>query len=149
MRIRVLPLLSVLLLSACSSGGESSSSIPTEHSYEEVADFQITYDQSFSISENPHYIYFYQETCHSCQEIKNDVISLALSKAVEIYFVVATEQIPHTYSYDTINDSIGSDNVNDIFVAVTPQLAYIKDGKINKNIIKTIYILEELSHYQN
>ena len=149
MRIKFLPLLPILLLSACSSSGESSSSSPVEHSYDEVADLQITYDKSFSISENPHYIYFYQETCHSCQEIKNDVISFALSKAAEIYFVVATEEIPHTYSYETINQSIGSSNVDDVFVAVTPQLAYIKDGKINKNIIKNIYILEELSHYQN
>ena len=148
MRIKILSLLPIILLSACSSTGESSSSY-AEHTYEEVVDLQITYDKSFSISENDHFIYFYQETCHSCQEIKDEVIDFAINKYAEIYFVAATEEIPHNYDYQEINQTLGSSNVEDVFVGVTPQLALIKNGKIEKNIINPIYIEEELSHYRD
>lgn len=148
MKIKILPLLSILLLSGCSSSNSSFTSYQ-EHSYDEVKNLMISYDQSFSISENDHFIYFYQETCHSCQEIKDEVIDFAINKYAEIYFVAAREEIPHNYDYQEINQTLGSSNVEDVFVGVTPQLALIKNGKIEKNIINPIYIEEELSHYRD
>ena len=148
MKIKILPLLSILLLSGCSASNSSSTSYQ-EHSYDEVKNLMISYDQSFSISENDHFIYFYQETCHSCQEIKDEVIDFAINKYAEIYFVAATEETPHNYDYQEINQTLGSSNVEDVFVGVTPQLALIKNGKIEKNIINPIYIEEELSQYRD
>ena len=148
MKIKILPLLSILLLSGCSASNNSSTSYQ-EHSYDEVKSLMISYDQSFSISENDHFIYFYQETCHSCQEIKDEVIDFAINKYAEIYFVAATEETPHNYDYQEINQTLGSSNIDDVFVGVTPQLALIKNGKIEKNIINPIYIEEELSHYRD
>lgn len=148
MKLRLLSLLPILLIASCGPSEESSSSGYPEHSYEEVADLMINYDQYFAISENDHFIYFFQDTCHSCQELKNEVIDFALNKYAEIYFVFATEEIPHHYTYKEINQSLGSNKIEDVFVQVTPQLAFIKDGKIEKNIIGNIYIEEELSHYR-
>lgn len=148
MKIKILPLLSILLLSGCSASNSSSTSYH-EHSYDEVKNLMVSYDQSFSISENDHFIYFYQETCHSCQEIKDEVIDFAINKYAEIYFVAAREETPHNYDYQEINQTLGSSNVEDVFVGVTPQLALIKNGKIEKNIINPIYIEEELSHYRD
>lgn len=146
MRKLYLPFLLTMILTSC--GTSVSSSSYAEHSYEEISELTITYDQSFTISENPHYVYFYQETCHNCEDIKNEVIDFALNKYAELYFVVASEAIPHNYTFEEINQTLGSSDVNDVFVGVTPQLAFIKNGKIEKNIIKTIYIEEELSHYR-
>ena len=147
MRLRFLALLPIVLLASCGTPEESSSGYP-EHEYAEVADLMITYEQYFTISENEHFIYFFQDTCHSCQEIKNEVIDFALNKYAEIYFVYATEEIPSHYTYEEINQSLGSNKIEDVFVRVTPQLVLIKDGKIEKNIIRNIYIEEELSHYR-
>ena len=143
----------LLILTGCGGGDSSSSSSSSssfpQHDYSEVAHLTITYDQSFSINENAHYVYFYQETCHNCNDLKNEVIDFALKGIVPFYFIVATEDIPSNYSYQDINRTRGSSNVDDIFVKVVPQLAYIVDGKINKNIIFNINIEEELSHYIN
>ena len=35
----------------------------------------------------------------TCQEIKNEVIDFALNKYAEIYFVLASEETPHNYTY--------------------------------------------------
>ena len=148
MRQFVLPLLSVILLASCGAN-ETSSSSYEEHSYAEVSDKIITYDQGFSIDEEDHFLYFYQETCHSCEEIKDEVIDFALNVSSHFYFITATESIPHNYSYQDINKTIGSSDVNDLFVGVTPQLVVIKEGKIEKNIINPIYIETELSHYRS
>ena len=146
MRHYLLPLLSLVLLSSCVSPQEQSSY--KDHSYEEVSNKLITYDQAFSVTEEDHFIYFYQETCHSCEEIKNEVIDFALNVSSHFYFVIGDVTIPHTYSFEDINKTIGSSKVEDVFVGVTPQLVVIKEGKIAKNIIKNIYIEEELSHYR-
>ena len=147
MRQILLPICLLTLLASCSNSGNSSFSYP-EHSYDEVKSLMIEYDKVFSISENDHYIYYYQETCHSCEEIRNEVIDFALNKYAEIYFVLASKATPHNYSFEEINLTLGSSNVDDVFVGVTPQLAKISKGKIEKNIIKNIYIEQELSYYK-
>jgi len=150
MALKYLSLLPILLLTSCAGDNSSSSSQGyPEHDYSEIEHLKITYDQSFSISEKDHFVYFYQDTCHSCSEIKNEVIDFALKGYLEFYFIYATESIPHNYTYQEINQTIGSNNVDDIFVMVTPQLVLIKNGRIEKNIIKNIYIEEELSHYRS
>lgn len=148
MDLKYLSLLPLLLITACSGETASSSSEYKEHSYDEVSSLMITYDQAFSISENDHFLYFYMESCHSCQELKNEVVDFALNKYAEIYFIVANPNIPYRHSYSEINETLGSSDVEDVFVGVTPQLVYIQDGKISKNIIKNIYIEEELSHHR-
>ena len=148
MRNNFLSLLSILLLASCSATG-GNSSVYDEHSYDEVNNLLITYDQSFSISENDHYIYFYSDTCHSCQEIKNEVIDFALNEYAEMYFVIATIEIPHNYGPDEFVQTLGSNNIDDVWMGVTPQLAFIKNGKIEKNITGTINIEQELSYYRN
>ena len=141
-------LIPLLLLTGCGGSDDSSSSYPS-HDYSEVANKTITYDQSFSIDENDHFVYFYQETCHNCQDLKNEVIDFALKGYMPFYFIVATSEIPSNYSSQEINKTIGSSNIDDVFVKVVPQLVLIKEGKIAKNIIKNVYIQEELSHYIN
>ena len=142
MRRFILPLLTIILLTSCSATEDSFSY--EEHLYDEVANFIINADQVFSISEDEHYVYYYQETCRSCNRIKNDVIDFALNYSPQLYFVPADENTPTHYTYEEINQTLGSNKIEDVFVGVTPQLALIKDGKIEKNIIKTIYIEEEL-----
>ena len=142
MRRFILPLLTIILLTSCSATEDSFSY--EEHLYDEVAKYIINADQVFSISEDEHYVYYYQETCRSCNRIKNDVIDFALNYSPQLYFVPADENTPTHYTYEEINQTLGSSKIEDVFVGVTPQLALIKDGKIEKNIIKTIYIEEEL-----
>ncbi|MBO4286014.1 MAG: hypothetical protein J5880_01620 [Bacilli bacterium] len=144
MRFKYLSLLSILLITACSSTGEGDTTNYQEHSYEEVSQYMIACDQVFSISDDEHYVYYFQETCRSCDRIKNDVIDFALNYTPHIYFIPADENTPTHYTYEEINETLGSNKIEDVFVRVTPQLALIKDGKIEKNIIKTIYIEEEL-----
>ena len=147
MRIKIAPLLLIPLLASCGGNGESSSSAFPEHDYSEIEKLTITYDQSFSINEKDHYVYFYQDTCHSCSELKNEVIEFALHGYIDFYFIFATTEIPHNYTYQEINQTLGSNNIEDVLVGITPQLVLIKNGKIEKNIIKNIFIQEELSHY--
>ena len=142
MKRTLLSLLSLSLLASCASQNEPSSY--QEHSYSEVSDLTITYDQAFSVTEEDHFVYFYQETCHSCEEIRNEVIDFALNVYPHFYFVKANMATPNNYTFEEINKTLGSSNVDDVFVGVTPQLAFIKNGKIEKNIIKNIYIEEEL-----
>ena len=143
MRLKCLSLLPILILASCSAVEDTSSY--AEHSYEEIASYKINADQVFSISEEEHYIYYYQETCHSCQEIKNIVIDFALNYTPKMYFVEADVNTPTHYTFEEINQTLKSNKIEDVFVGVTPQLAFIKDGKIEKNIIETINIEQELS----
>lgn len=140
-------LLSILILCGCSNNELPSSSYP-EHQYSEIADLMITYDRGFDIDENDHFLYFYSETCYYCKQIKDEVIDFAINKHFPIYFIQANDSIPSNHNAEEINQTIKSNDVNDLFVGATPQLVLIEQGRIAKSILDTIYIELELSYYR-
>ena len=132
----------LLLLTGCATGRKPPSSYP-EHSYDEVSFLKIDYKDCFNQTNQSYLLYFYQETCHDCSLIKNEVIDFALNNQMPIYFIEANNSFPYRYSYNEIDKTIGATKYTDIWVGLTPEIVTINnylavDNKVGSNDVSYV-----------
>lgn len=134
------------ILSACMSRQEplkneiEDAVIPVDHDYEEISEFELTWDSLFDVENERYYVYFYSLTCSHCQEVKNYVIEKAIERE-DIYFVKATSKDQLT------NDSkkiIGAEKPEDFYILGYPTLALFSSKKCTKNLSGIAQIKSEL-----
>ena len=100
------------------------------HNYDEIEHLTIEYENIFKQEEKQYFVYFYSLSCRHCYELKNDIIGYALCNKVRTYFVLECDKIK--YGYDT-NLTIGSDNIELLFIKGYPTLIEINDYVLSFN----------------
>lgn len=147
--LKISLLVAPLLLTGCRTIRRSTPGTYEEHEYSEIAHLKLSYEDIFNVNEDSYFVYFYQETCADCGLVKNAVIDFALNCSPKIYFVEVNSSMLHTYSYQDIDKTIGTDNYLNVFVGVTPQLATMYQHKVSDNCVGAIKVEYTLSTYRN
>ena len=110
-------------------------------SYDEVLEYQISYENMFDLEAEKYYVYFYSTTCSNCQEIKNTIIKKALERK-DIYFVKSSMEI---HIENDVKFTIGAEKIGDFAILGYPTLAKIVEQKCTKNIAGKSQIITELN----
>ena len=129
-----------LLLVGCSSSRTEAS---TEYDYSDVSTLTICWDDIFKVQLDRYYVYIYSSTCGYCNEIKQDVISYALSNPNTVYFVSFNNSIP------IIDDRfypIGKEDVNDLGIVGTPSMFLIVNHIVEENYVGKKEIIRTLTN---
>ena len=136
-------LIPVLILSGCSSKqGSTITSESIELSYSMVEDKHINWSSVFEIQSSDYFVYIYSSTCGHCGEIKELVISYALSHD-NFFFITYSNEIPVIQDKESV---IGKTKVEDIGVAGTPELFRIESHVLTENIVGSKAIFETLTN---
>jgi len=132
---RFLLLLLPTLLSCNSGSVEKKEEIP-EHYYSEVQDKVVKWEDSLN-KDGEYLLYCFSKTCKYCDEIKNEVIDVALKKK-RIYFCnenIATADLdPST--------TIGVKDISLLFVRGFPSIITIKNATVIDNVVGKSNVLK-------
>ena len=146
--MKKLLLLILLGLTCCATktktevfSNEDSPSVIGEHSYAEVESKKIKWDQIFNQTNYQYYCYIYSPTCSHCNDIKNEVISIALERD-DFYFVEFDKKII-PISND-VTDTIGSTKVEEVSIIGTPSLLTINNEVLIENIAGSKKVIEKI-----
>ena len=144
--MKMIYLLPVLLISSCALETSDTEmmnnyvSIPLNHSYEEVSDYELTRESIFDVDEENYYVYIYSTTCTHCEELKNYIIEKALERG-DIYFVKGSSNDQLTTDSKKL---IGAENPGDIYILGYPSLLLISNQKCTKNLAGSTQIKSEI-----
>lgn len=138
-----------LVVSGCRTSGRSTPSSFPEHSYSEIEHLKIRYEDCMKKEEELYLLYFYQETCADCGLIKNNIIDFALNNIKPIYFIEVDPSMPHKYSYNELDKTIGCSEYTETWVGVTPNIVTIDNHKVADNRIGAMEVEYVLSSYRS
>lgn len=111
-----------------------------EHSYKEVSEYKITWEEIFEVQKKNYYVYFYSDTCSHCIELKNYIIEKAL-QIKKIYFIAESNQ---NQLSNSIQESINAEKPENIWILGYPTLLKIENKKCSQNIAGNKQIQNEL-----
>ena len=114
--------------------------IQVERSYEEVKEFELTWETMFDVDSDSYYVYLYSTTCNHCSELKNYMIEKAIERK-DIYFVKGSNK--DQISSDPKNIKY-AENPDDIWILGYPSLLKIVGKKCEKNLAGINQIKAEL-----
>ena len=140
----LLPLLVSLI--GCNNANQSNdssifSSTLIDHSYDEVIDKMIEWNDLFLVNQNNYFAYIFSKTCSHCNNIKNEVIDYALT-VTNFYFINFTSDIPIvTNTEPTLNQS----DVKHMGILGTPTLIEIYNHTSIMNIAGEYEIVKNLA----
>lgn len=109
---------------------DSKKEIP-HHNYNEVIDKTIIWSDTFKLSDNDYCVYYFSKICDYCEEARDEVIDIALTRKMPIYFCseggVITDRslIPES--------TIGIDNILYLKIKGFPSVINIKNSKISSH----------------
>lgn len=112
-----------------------------EHSYDEISDREIVWNDIFSISCPDYFVYFYSPTCSHCNRIKNVIIEYALTNE-SMYFIRFSDDV--VVSGD-VKNTIGVNSIDNLSILGTPSLLEVKNKVVETNIAGERAILEFLN----
>lgn len=123
----------------------SSSNIDNDpyYSYKDIEDKIIENDDIFNQLLSKYLVYVYSETCGYCQQIKQQIISYAISD--DHFFITEFSDKFVVSSY--VEDTIGIKDFDHLKILGTPTLLCIQDGLLMLNISGKTNILSYLSIY--
>jgi len=128
-----------ILLTSCYVENNVSSS---SYSYNDVKDKVINLDEMFSLKDENYFVYVYSYGCTHCKEIKDLVISYALSTKTPFYFLEFTKDI------QIKNDKkgcIGVYRLIDFYIYGTPSLYFLESN----TIYEEYWGSDKISNYLN
>lgn len=131
MKGKCLLLLIPLLFSCSNSSSEDDPIIPT-HDYNEVSEKFITWENVLSNNKKHYYVYCFSRVCKYCEEMKNEVIDIALNNAPNIYFCNGNDIV--IKDIDPIG-TIGIRDVNYLFIRGYPSLIEIENNTVNAHYL--------------
>ena len=114
--------------------------IPTERSYSEVREYELTLETIFDVDSDSYYAYFYSSTCSHCQELKDFIIETALKRG-DVYFIKSSSKDKFTTDPNLV---INAENPRDIYILGYPTVLKIEDKKVTKNLVGNEEIIKEL-----
>lgn len=119
---------------------ENTPIIEIDHEYNEVDYMHIEWEEIFNGGSDPYYVYFYSITCSHCENLKNEIIEIALNRN-DIFFVKASNKI--VLKNDVIY-TIGAGNIRDFAILGYPSLIKIENNICVKNVAGRTQILNAL-----
>ena len=125
----------MLLISPASCSSTSIASFQaTSNIYDVIERQNVSLEDCLSQPENHYIVYFYSNTCSSCQRIKEHVVTFANLDVIKTYFL-DTLKPENTFQKCSIDELVvGVDNVNDLYIAGTPTIIEVKDGITTSNV---------------
>ena len=143
-------LISPILLSGCFSltppKQKEEKEEPTKqeinHTYDEIKDLKIYWNDIFKQPFNSYYVYLYSETCSHCNSIKNEMIEFALDAIEKIYFISSSAE--HVLR-ETIDPFQRIESLDDLAIRGYPTLLKLEEKVVIKNIAGVKDIKRELS----
>ena len=122
----ITPLVALILI-GCSEPIENTKTvvINEEYDYSITKKRQITWTEVLSKSQSRYVVYFYNEYCGYCSQVKQDILSYYLNSLDEMYFV---DTVKEKAVYKP-NDGmlIGTKSILDFYIIGTPFLVEITD----------------------
>ncbi len=100
------------------------------HEYNEINDKKITWNSIFSLAKTQYFVYFFSKNCSHCNQIKNDIISYALTDE-NFYFV---EDSKDTVLLDDVSQTIGLNSIDHFGILGFPSLVKIENNFCVLNI---------------
>lgn len=131
-----LTLVAFLSLGGCvsesySTSFDSATIEPTvTHSYSEISDKKIAWNDVFFPQKEHYFVYLYSLTCNHCNQLKNAIIEYGLSHD-DIYFVQDSEDVIINKNTD---QTIGITDVKNLCIKGFPSLLEIHDKTLVKNV---------------
>ncbi len=122
MKGKVLLLFIPLLFSCSNDNNEEDQPSIKHHSYEEISDKMIGWDEVFKKGDN-YCVYFFSMTCKYCDSIKDEVIDVALTHKTSIYFCNDSHIV--TDRYLDVESTIGITDINDFCIKGFPSIIKI------------------------
>jgi len=117
-----------LVLTSCSfstsaivTSETENSPIQIEHSYDEIFNKRIDWEDIFNPAKTDYFVYFYSRTCSHCQQLKNKIIDYGLNHE-DIYFCEASEKVKIVTDNTGI---IGASSVQQVCLLGYPSLIEI------------------------
>ena len=131
--LKICSLLFVAIPISCSQSN-SSNVKPTSNIYDIVSEQNIFLADCLSQSEKHYLVYFYSDSCSSCLNMKDVVVSFANSNIVKTYFVDTQRQENKIQICPIDELKVWVDDVNDLYIAGTPTIIEVKSGITVSNV---------------
>lgn len=123
----------------------SSTHFKTSYDYVDLINKHIPFLQIFNVQMDEYYVYIYQKNCLHCMLIKQNILSYGLAHD-DLYLIEASSDIPIG---NNIEQTIGADCIEKLFIIGTPTLIKIKEGKVVINTYQEDIILSLLNTQAN
>lgn len=146
LKLCFLPL--IAFMTSCKPQAGSSSSID----YKIMERQSISWAECLSQAEPQYLVFFHSNTCASCQEIKGDVVSFATSNIVKTYFVDIDKPGNEIQKCSVDEIVVGADRIEDFYIAGTPTIVEVENGRTTVNAAgksKCLELLETLKNPQS
>ena len=137
-KLLILPLMTILL-TCCSSNKEV---IAKEYDYNDIVDLKLCWNDVLTVQSDNYYAYIYSETCGHCNEIKQEVISYALSNFGQLYFIPFNKEISIITDRNSV---LEKDDVNDLGIVGTPTMFLIINHVVKENYVGKKEIVKTLT----
>ena len=123
-------LLSITLITSCSSNENSTPSYKSFNEYQVVVDNSIKWPEILNQEEKSYIIFFYSETCAYCHEMQSEIVDFAITCPLKTYFLDTNE------SQITIDSEkkIGVTNYEEASITGTPTILEVENATIIGNI---------------
>lgn len=134
LRLCILPFLMAAMFTSCAPVESEPSSENSISENKEYPRSQLTWQECLSQEESHYLIYFYSDTCAHCHEIIEDVLAFYEDEVTKLYFLNINEgEIEVPISSD-IDLTIGMTTVDNLFIAGTPTIIEVEDGRVKANV---------------
>ncbi len=123
-------LLSITLITSCSSNENSTSSYKPFNEYQVVVDNSIKWPEILNQEEKSYIIFLYSETCAYCHEMQEEVVDFAITCPLKTYFLNVGENAVPIDS----DKKIGITNYEEASINGTPSILEVENATITANI---------------
>ena len=123
-------LLSITLITSCSSNENSTPSYKSFNEYQVVVNNSIKWPEILNQEEKSYIIFFYSETCAYCHEMQQEVVDFAITCPLKTYFLNTSENTVPIKEDKVINVK----NYEEASITGTPTILEVKEASITDNI---------------
>ena len=123
-------LLSITLITSCSSNEDSAPSYKSFNEYQVVVDNSIKWPEILNQEEKSYIIFLYSETCAYCHEMQEEVVDFAITCPLKTYFLNVGENAVPIDS----DKKIGITNYEEASINGTPSILEVENATITANI---------------
>ncbi len=123
-------LLSITLITSCSSNENSTPSYKSFNEYQVVVDNSIKWPEILNQEEKSYIIFLYSETCAYCHEMQEEVVDFAITCPLKTYFLNVGENAVPIDS----DKKIGITNYEEASINGTPSILEVENATITANI---------------
>ena len=124
-------LLAIPLLFSCSSTKqqESDPKIP-HHSYEDVSDKMVNWQDVFTKGDG-YCVYFFSRTCQYCDAIRDEIIEISLTHRTPVYFCNDNAIVRDKYL--DVKTTLGMDDITEFRIKGFPSIIKVTNQVINEH----------------